>query len=100
MGIWSDCGKMDEFGLSAENPRQKGPICPRTKKKAPERASVSVLFGLDWIRRMVHVDATIPAGLLTFPRQSVSLNYSYIYFCSTFFCFCRSILGYNRVVPP
>lgn len=38
---------MDEFWLSAENPRQKGPICPRTKKKAPERASVSVLFGLD-----------------------------------------------------
>ncbi len=44
MGIWSGCGKMDGFWLSAENPRQKDPICPRTKKKAPERASVSVLL--------------------------------------------------------
>ena len=47
MGIWSGCGKMDGFWLSAENPRQKGPICPRTKKKAPERASVSVLLVVD-----------------------------------------------------
>ena len=62
MGIWSGCGKMDGFWLSAENPRQKGPICPRTKKKAPERASVSAMPAGD----AVYMAAAIPNCSIAF----------------------------------
>ena len=70
MGIWSGCGKMDGFWLSAENPRQKGPICPRTKKKAPERASVSVLLVVDVTHGlMACLAGAIPAVPLPLPRN-------------------------------
>ena len=44
MGIWSGCGKMDGFWLSVENPRKAALSAKNKKKKALERASVSVLL--------------------------------------------------------